>query len=99
MDESIKKRIIEDHIQGFSYRNLGNKYGIGATTAYDIVMKKKETGIASQGKLSTEELPEDISALKAALREERLRNELLNTMIDIASKELGVDIRKKSGTR
>lgn len=99
MNELIEKRIIEDHIQGLSYRNLGNKYGIGATTAYGIVMKKKKTGIAIHGKPSSEELPEDISALKAALREERLRNELLNTMIDIASKELGVDIRKKSGTR
>ena len=99
MDQDIEKRIVEDHIIGMSYRNLGNKYKIGASTAYGIIMKKKKSGLATYGKSSGQEIPDDISKLKEALREERLRNELLNTMIDIASKELGVDIRKKSGTR
>lgn len=100
MHEEFEKRVVSDHKIGLSYRNLGSKYGIGASTAYGIVMKqKKKDRTSDTGDSSLSDKPEDIAALKAALRDERLRNELLNTMIDIASKELGVDIRKKSGTR
>lgn len=44
-------------------------------------------------------LPEDVNMLKEELRKAKLKIELQDLMIDIASKELGVDIRKKSGTR
>ncbi|MEO6498586.1 MAG: hypothetical protein ABIN95_06220 [Mucilaginibacter sp.] len=100
MNAEFEKRILEDHKIGLSYRNLGCKYGIGASTAYGIVMKqKKKEGTSLSADHPWADVPKDIASLQAALREERLRNELLNTMIDIASKELGVDIRKKSGTR
>ncbi|RYE12736.1 MAG: hypothetical protein EOP51_31020 [Sphingobacteriales bacterium] len=100
MHEEFAKRVIGDHQKGLSYRTLGSKYGIGASTAYGIVMKqKKKEPPFDTGDLILSDTPENIAALKAALREERLRNDLLNTLIDIASKELGVDIRKKSGTR
>jgi hypothetical protein len=46
-----------------------------------------------------EDLPDDVAMLKALLRKERLKNELLNNIIDIADKELGTNIRKKSGAR
>jgi transposase len=44
-------------------------------------------------------MPDDIAALKEELGKARLKIELQDIMIDLASKELGVDIRKKSGTR
>ena len=37
--------------------------------------------------------------LKKQLAQERLRNKLLNAIIDIAEKELKIPIRKKSGTK
>jgi len=37
--------------------------------------------------------------LEEALRKKKLYNELLNTMIDIAEKELKISIRKESGTK
>jgi hypothetical protein len=46
-----------------------------------------------------EDLPDDVKVLKEALRKERLKNELLNIVVDISSKELGVDLRKKYGAR
>jgi antitoxin component HigA of HigAB toxin-antitoxin module len=52
-----------------------------------------------QEKPFQEELPDDVAMLKALLRKERLKNELLNNIIDIADKELGTNIRKKSGAR
>jgi len=44
-------------------------------------------------------LPTDIKQLQHELRKARLENELLNAVIDIAEKELKVDIRKKSGSK
>ena len=54
-------------------------------------MKAEET--------TKEELLKEVTALQQQLEQERLRVKLLNTMIDIAEKELQVPIRKKSGTR
>ena len=44
-------------------------------------------------------LPDDTKMLKAKLREALLIIELQDNMITIASKELGVDLRKKHVTR
>ena len=44
-------------------------------------------------------LPTDITELQRELAKERLKNQLLNAMIDIAEKELKIPIRKKSGTK
>ena len=55
-----------------------------------LEMKKKFRG---------EAIPDDIAELKKQLAQERLRNKLLNAIIDIAEKELKIPIRKKSGTK
>ena len=97
MNKFKEEKIINDHeIGGLSFRTLALKYGISYGRAYRIVKSNKPT---YQGKAVQEELPDDIAQLKAMLRRERLKNELLNNIIDIADKELGTNIRKKSGTR
>jgi len=40
----------------------------------------------------------ELLELKKQLKQSQLKNEMLETMIDVAEKELNVDIRKKSGT-
>lgn len=40
-----------------------------------------------------------IKALEAQLKEEKLKTELLDTMIDLAEDQLNINIRKKSGTK
>ena len=102
MDKKQAVQIIHDHqVLGLSYRTLGKKYGIGHIQIYRMIKKKqkKQPGPQPERVIPEEAMPEDVKSLKEALRKERLKNELLNTVIDIASKELGVDIRKKSGTR
>jgi transposase len=48
---------------------------------------------------SSNKTPEQrIKELEALLDMERKKNLLLNTMVDIAEKEMGLDIRKKSST-
>jgi hypothetical protein len=63
--------------------------------------KQKKQDKVKQEKIvaETAALPDDVQQLKEELRKARLKIELQDIIIDIASKELGVDIRKKSGTR
>ncbi len=46
-----------------------------------------------------EELPRGVKELQRELEEARLHNKLLNTMIDIAEEQLGIQIRKKRGAK
>jgi transposase len=106
MDNKTEAQIRYDHaVNGLSYRSLGTKYGIGHTTIYGMVKRKakrlvKATEIQQTEQVAAEEpLPDDLKTLKQALREARLVIELQDIMINIAGKELGVDLRKKHGTR
>ena len=104
MDKKLAKMILEDrHEGGLSYRTLAAKYGISRTQIYRMVMpkQKKEKKAAVIKAAVTEELvlPDDIKLLKEELRKARLKIELQDLMIDISSKELGIDLRKKHGTR
>jgi len=97
MNKIKEEKIINDHvIGGLSFRTLALKYGISYGRAYRIVKSQEPT---YPQKPAEEELPDDVAKLKAMLRKERLKNELLNNIIDIADKELGTNIRKKSGTK
>ena len=42
---------------------------------------------------------EEVLALQESLRLEKLRNELLNAIIDIADKDFNTNLRKKFGTK
>jgi len=85
-------------LQGLSLRSLAKKYRMPLSTIFTIVGKTSKTGKRSAMRREPEAGTDELSVLKAQLHQEQLKNELLNNMIDIASKELGVDIRKKSGT-
>lgn len=86
-----------------SYRSLGRKYGVDFRTLHswvskyrgESVSKKKEKSV-NQGR---SELPADIKELQEELRKAKLKNKLLDAMIDIAEDELKISIRKKSGAR
>jgi transposase-like protein len=54
---------------------------------------------ASQLSMSEESLEQENERLRKELERERLRSDALNIMIDIAEKELGISIRKKSGAK
>ena len=96
--------ILYDHnVGGLSYRNLAEKYGISRDQVHRIVMSKhnKPRKAKEIVRVLKKELPipDDIDLLKKELREARLTIELQDFMLDISSKELGIDLRKKHGTR
>jgi transposase len=100
MDKKTKILIRYDHqVTGLSYRTLGEKYGIGHTTIYAMLNPKPKELQKPKKQAEEAALPEDVKTLQAQLREARLMIELQDNMLDIASKELGIDLRKKRGTR
>jgi len=100
MDKYKTEHIIRDReVCGLSFRNLANKYRLPLSTIHSVVKKNTQAGKRAAARKAPEMISDELASLKAQLRQEQLRNELLNNMIDIASKELGIDIRKKSGTR
>ena len=98
----MNKRLIDQinqdrELGGLSFRSLATKYGIPLSTVHKMANSKSDKKAVTE--TSDRAASDELSVLKAQLRQEQLRNELLNNMIDIASKELGIDIRKKSGTK
>lgn len=68
-------------------------------TSYDLQQKSlgKKSGQPTGHKQSAQE--KEIVLLKKHLEWEKLRSHALDTMITVAERELGIDIRKKPGTK
>jgi cyanate lyase len=104
MEQRIKLAILSDHNEaGLSYRTLAEKYGISRIYVHRLVMSKGKKRKAPEviTRVIQEEmvLPDDPVLLKEQLRQALLKIELQDFMLDISSKELGMDLRKKHGTR
>ncbi len=91
----------------YSYREVGQKFGLSKSVAFEVVKKylKNREGTQSPKPLTKAE-QEDAQALKARLAEleeklesANLKAEALDTMIDIAEKTFKINIRKKSGSQ
>ena len=104
MEQKIELAILYDrNVKKITYRTLAVKYGISRTQIHRMVMskqEKKEKPVTIKPVESEEiVLPDDIKTLKEKLRQALLKIELQDLMIDISSKELGIDLRKKHGTK
>lgn len=102
MDKRTAAQIIQDYtVQGLSYRSLGKKYNMSHVRIYRMLMgKQKKQGQPRALEVAeADSLPDDVTVLKEELRKARLKIELQDLMLDISSKELGIDLRKKHGTR
>ena len=98
MNKKKAEQVLQERsLTGASFRTLAKKHGLSASSIYRMVNKDKLIDKALRSEKT--ELPDDIALLKAMLRKEQLKNELLNNIIDIADKELGTNIRKKPGTQ
>ena len=62
-------------------------------------MNSKPENISAGEFEKTQELMQKIALLEKQLAWEKLRSEALDTMINIAEKQLDISIRKKSGTQ
>lgn len=94
--------IHEYELGTIGYRSLAKKYRISASTVCRMIKANKKNqlkSIAPHPESEEDKLPDDVKVLKEEIRKLKLKVELQDLIIDISSKELGVDLRKKPGTR
>ncbi len=77
---------------GSSVLEWMRKFGYYTDPNIHLLMAK------SHDKLDPEQLKKKIHQLEKQLKNERIRSEFYQTMIDVAERELGIPIRKKSDT-
>ena len=107
--EKKKEAIVAEYLGGgISLREMESKHGVNHRTIHRWVKKREAREAEGEGEELADSrwriaeksgTPAEILRLRKELEEERLRNELLNSMIDIAEEQLGVDIRKKRGAK
>lgn len=106
-EENLKGQIIREYLTGaISFRALAKKYGFDFRTLHGWVRDyrlahPKELVIIKENNSfkETEPMPNEIGQLQLALEQERLKNKLLNAIIDIAEADFSIPIRKKYGTK
>jgi transposase-like protein len=100
-----REQIIAEYLSGSTtYRKLEKKHGIDFRTIHSWVMTHKGKDYKKESMLllkPTDSLSDskEVQRLKKELATAQLHAKLLNTIIDLAEKELNIDIRKKSGTK
>src|SRR5947208_2608672 len=99
--QKSKKEVVEEYVRGgVSLRGLSRKYGINYRTIHRWV-KAYQGGkeIESRRPEAMVEMPKDVRRLQRELYEARLEAKLYKTMVEVAEKDLGIPIRKKSGAK
>ena len=87
---------------GVGYRTLAKKYGTSLSSVSRMIKaSKKDHPTPAENQIALEEadLPDDVTQLKQEIRKLKLKLALQDTIIEISGRELGVDLRKKRGTR
>jgi transposase-like protein len=108
-ERTSKETIVEEYLAGeTTYRELSVRYGYSVGTLHRWVkeagQKKSVKGKGLKGKALLdnkvkEDLETEVKRLRKELKMSELHAEFLNELIDIAGREMGVDIRKKGGSR
>ena len=112
--DDFKLEVVQEYLStGISQEELKRKYNFGGNNNINNWMRKFGLSKPSEDQIelhkfmakekqesSSEQLLElRIKKLEEDLKLEQFRTKALNTMIDIAERELKVDIRKKSGAK
>ena len=112
--DDFRFQVVHEYLNtGISQKQLQKKYSIGGNNCINDWMRKFGTSevtveqINLQQAMSKEEektprerkLEAKVKELEKALEQERLRTLALDTMINIAERDLKISIRKKSGTK
>ena len=100
--EKSKKEVVEEYLAGgVSLRELGRRYGINHRTIHRWTKGYEREDLVVKPKLSEamKEMPKDLKRLQRELYEARLEAKLYKTMVELAEREMGIVIRKKSGAK
>ena len=112
--DDLKLRVVQEYLStDISQDELKKKYNFGGNNNIPNWMRKFGLSKLSEEQIELhqamakeiektsleKELELKVSKLEADLKLEQLRTKALSTMIDIAERELKVDIRKKPGAK
>lgn len=112
--DDLKLKVVQEYLTTDISRDaIMAKYGIGGHNCINNWMRKFGMRAPSQKQLKLQRhmsnesaktvrekiLESKLHALEQELEHEKLRNEALNTLIDVAEKEFKLAIRKKPGTK
>jgi len=108
-DSGFRRKVAKDYLEGEqTAAQLAQHYGIKRHNIMDWVRKFSSDLAAKQEaipimtpeeKQELDALKRQLSAVKQQLDYEQMKNFALETMIDLAKEELGVDLRKNSGAK
>lgn len=107
--EAFKRKVVSEVERGLLTREgAKRKYGIGGSTTVDRWCRRygacERLGVevivhTPKERDERRELRERVRQLEKALADEKLKSMALETMIEVAERELKVPIRKKSGAK
>lgn len=108
-ETSFRRKVAREYLEGdLTMAQVAEKYGIKQHNVMDWI-RKFSSDLAAKQEVIPVMTPEEqkeldalkrqLSAVKQQLDYEQMKNFALETMIDLAKTELGVDIRKNSGAR
>ena len=107
---SLKRKIAKEYLSGqASYGVLAEENGLRDKSVVKEFVKwyRHQLSLEPEIKITTmdlqkkseEDLENRVKALEGQLQRAELKTEMLETLIDIAEADLGIDIRKKSGAK
>lgn len=105
---AFKRRVANEYINGDrSLKEVGRFFNVGhqnvSRWAKQFSSEQSQTAkaieVTDQEHKDTADLRKELEALKEKLEYEQMKNFALETMIDLAKSELGVDLRKNSGAK
>jgi transposase-like protein len=112
--DELKLLVVQEYYEtDVSQRELMRKYNIGGNSTIMKWMRKFDLQAPSQQQIEIQrtmakqvekspkeqDLETKVQQLQQQLEHEKLRTLALNTMIDIAERDLKISIRKKSGAK
>ena len=98
--QKAKREVVAEYLEGgVSLRELSVKYGINFRTIHRWVKAQQEGRDATERADEIAGMSRDVRRLQRELYEERLKTKLLETMIDIAEKDMGIKKKKKRGAK
>jgi len=109
LPDEIKFEVVQEYLSGgFTQQDLMDKYNIRGKQCINNWIRKfgvekptNQPPMSKRVKSTESDASKDlkIKQLEEELKREQFKTRALNTMIDIAERELRIDIRKKSGAK
>lgn len=109
MEVKLRETVVAEYLAGgATLRELSRRHGLSVSKVHRWVKRQRRSESEEKTAIKRVErslrkdpgqMPVEVEKLQRELEEARLYARLLNTMIDIAEDEMGIDIRKKHGAR